>query len=65
MEKRRNCSFGYGLSLGAISPLFLNIFYFLLDFHVRQGPDFRFEISEFEITRVNCISCGYSLGISQ
>ena len=28
VEKRRNCS------LGAISPLFHNIFYLLLDFHV-------------------------------
>ena len=28
VEKRRNCS------LGAISPLFHNIFYMLLDFHV-------------------------------
>ena len=54
MEKRRNCS------KGAISPLFHNIFY-LLDFHVYAGTrislrDKRlFEISEFEITRVNCI----------
>ena len=56
MEKRRNCS------LGAISPLFHNIFYMLLDFHVQAGtrfslPDKRLlEISEFEIARVNCIS---------
>ena len=51
MEKRRNCS------LGAISPLFHNI---LLSV-VRLGtgfsvPDKRlFEISEVEITRVDCI----------
>ena len=31
-------------------PLFC---YLLLGFHVRQGPDFHFEISEVEITRVN------------
>ena len=31
------------------------LFYLLLDFHVRQGPDFHFEISEVEIKRVNCI----------
>ena len=55
MEKRRNCS------LGAISPLFHNIFYMLLDFHVKAGTRFSlrdkrlFEISEFEITRVDCI----------
>ena len=55
MEKRRNCS------LGAISPLFHNIFYLLLDFHVLAGTRFSlrdkrlFEINEFEITRVNCI----------
>ena len=55
MEKRRNCS------LGAISPLFHNIFYFLSDFHVLEGTRFSlrdkqlFKISEFEITRVNCI----------
>ena len=55
MEKRRNCS------LGAISPLFHNIFYMLLDFHVKAGTRFSlrdkrlFEISEVEITRVNCI----------
>ena len=54
MEKRRNCS------LGAISPLFHNIFYMLLDFHVQAGTSFSlrdkrlFEISEVEITRVNC-----------
>ena len=59
MEKRRNCS------LGAISPLFHNIFYLLLDFHVKAGTRFSlrnkrlFEISEFEITRVNC-SLSYS-----
>ena len=56
MEKRRNCS------LGAISPLFHNIFYLLLDFHVKAGTRFSlrdkrfFEISEFEIARVSCIS---------
>ena len=55
MEKRRNCS------LGAISPLFHNIFYLLLDFHVQTGTRFSirdkrlFEICEVEITRVNCI----------
>ena len=55
VEKRRNCS------LGAISPLFHNIFYMLLDFHVKAGTRFSlrdkrlFEISEVEITRVNCI----------
>ena len=54
MEKRRNCS------LGAISPLFHNIFHLMLDFHVSAGTRFSlrdkwlFEISEFEITRVNC-----------
>ena len=56
VEKRRNCS------LGAISPLFHNIFYILLDFHVKAGTRFSlrdkrlFEISEVEITRVNCMS---------
>ena len=55
MEKRRNCS------LGAISPLFYNIFHLLLGFHVQAGTRFSlrdkrlFEISEVEITRVNCI----------
>ena len=55
VEKRRNCS------LGAISPLFHNIFCMLLDFHVKAGTRFSlrdkrlFEISEVEITRVNCI----------
>ena len=55
MEKRRNCS------LGAISPLFYTSFYLLLDFHVKAGTRFSlpdkwlFEISEVEITRVNCI----------
>ena len=55
VEKRRNCS------LGAISPLFHNIFYMLLDFHVKAGTRFSlrdkrlFEISEVEITRVNCM----------
>ena len=54
MEKRRNCS------LGAISPLFHNIFYMLLDFHVKAGTRFSlrdkrlFEISEV-VTGVNCI----------
>ena len=33
-------------SLGAISPLFHNIFYMLLEIFIfRQGPDFHFEIS--------------------
>ena len=56
MEKRRNCS------LGAITPLFHNIFYLSLDFHVQAGTRFSlrdkrlFEISEFEIKRVTC-SC--------
>ena len=54
MEKRRNCS------LGAISPLFYNIFHLLLGFHVGTRFSLRdkrlFEISEVEITRVNCIS---------
>ena len=51
MEKRRNC----------FSPLFHNIFCLLLDVHVSAGTIFPlrdkrlFEISEFEITRVNCM----------
>ena len=55
MEKRRNCS------LGAISPLFYDIFHLLLGFHVYAGTRFSlrdkrlFEISEVEISRVNCI----------
>ena len=55
MEKRRNCS------LGANSPLFHSIFCLLLDVHVSAGTGLSlrdkrlFEISEFEITRVNCI----------
>ena len=59
MEKWRNCS------LGAISPLFHNIFYMLSDFHVRAGTRFSlrdkrlFEISEVEITRVNCICLSF------
>ena len=74
MEKRRNCS------LGAIPPLFHNIFVcLLLDVHVSAGTRFSLrdkrliEISEFEITRVNCINiflispqniyCGYSLAV--
>ena len=59
--KRKNCS------LGAISPLFYNIFfYLLLDKHVYAGTRFSlhfkrlFEISEIEITRVNCIPLTYS-----
>ena len=49
---------------GAISPLFHNIFYMLLDFHVKAGTRFSlrdkrlFEINEVEITRVNCITRG-------
>ena len=49
----------------AISPLFHNIFYMLLDFHVKAGTRFSlrdkrlFEISEVEITRVNCTSTIY------
>ena len=60
MENRRNCS------LGAISPLFYNIFHLLLGFHVYAGTRFSlrdkrlFEISEVEITRVNCTSLIYS-----
>ena len=48
--------------LGAISPLFHNIFYLLLDFHVYAGTRFSlrdkrlFEISEVEIAKVNCIN---------
>ena len=55
MKKRRNCFFG------AISHLFHNIFYMLLDFHVKAGTRFSlrdkrlFEISEVEIARVNFI----------
>ena len=50
MEKRRNCS------LGAISPLFHNIFYLLLDFHVWAGTRYPLRDKRlFEITRVNCI----------
>ena len=51
MEKRRNCS------LGAISPLFHNIFfYLLLDFHVYAGTKFSLRDKRlFEIARVNCI----------
>ena len=56
LEKKRNCS------SGAISPLFSIIFcYLLLDFHVKTGikSSLRgkrlFEISEVEITRVDCI----------
>ena len=55
MENRRNCS------LGAISPLFHNILLPVLRF-VKTGSRISlrhkrlFEISEFEITRVNCSS---------
>ena len=55
MEKRRNCS------LGAISPLFNNILLPVLRFHVKTGTRISlrykrlFEISEVEITRVDCI----------
>ena len=55
MGKRRNCS------LGAISPVFHNILYLLLDLLFYAGTRFLlrdkrlFEISEVEITRVNCI----------
>ena len=47
--------------MGAISPLLHNVFYLLLDFLVKAGTRFSlrdkrlFEISEVEITRVNCI----------
>ena len=51
VEKRRNCS------LGAISPLFHNSFYLLLDFHVLAGTRFSLRDKQlFEITRVNCMS---------
>ena len=55
MEKRRNCS------LGAISPLFHNIFLLGVRFSCLGRTRFSlqdkrlFEISEVEITRVNCI----------
>ena len=55
MEKRRNCS------LGAISPLFHNILLPVLRFHVKTGTRISlrnkrlFEISEVEVTRVDCI----------
>ena len=54
VEKRRNCS------SGAISPLFHNIFYMLLDFHVKAGTRFSlrdkrlFEISEVERMSRKC-----------
>ena len=55
MEKSRNCS------LGAISPLFHNIFLPVVRFScLGKGTRFSlrdkrlFEISEIEITRVNC-----------
>ena len=64
MEKRRNCS------LGAISSLFHNIFfYLLLDVYVLAGIRFSlrdkrfFEISAVEITRVNCMKI--VLGLSK
>ena len=46
--------------LGAISPLFNNIFHLLFDFYVKAGTRFSlrgkrlFEISEVERTRVDC-----------
>ena len=46
--------------LGAISPLFHNIFYLLLEFHVKTETRFSrqdkqlFVISEVELTRVDC-----------
>ena len=46
---------------GEIAPLFHNIFYLLLDFHVWAGTRFPlrdkrlFEISKIEITRVSCM----------
>ena len=52
MEKRKN------------SPLFHNIFYLLLDVHIKAGTRFSlrdkqlFKISEVEIAKVNCI-CEY------
>ena len=54
MEKRRNCS------LGAISPLFHNIFLHVVRFsclgrvQILLRDKRIFEISEFEIARVNC-----------
>ena len=65
MKKGRNCSPGAispNCSPGAISPLFHNIFILILDFCVKTRtrfslPDNRlFEITEVEITRVDCIS---------
>ena len=55
MEKGRNCS------PGAISPLFHNIYNLILDFCVITRTRFSlrdkrlFEITEVEITRVDCI----------
>ena len=43
---------------GEIAPLFQNIFYLLLDFRGTRyslRDEWLFKISEFEITRVNCI----------
>ena len=58
MEKSINCS------LEAISPLVNNIllpvFYISM---LKQRPDFHFEISEVEITRVDC-TLGNSLSLS-
>ena len=56
VEKGRNCS------PGAISPLFHNICNLILDFCVKTRTSFSlgdkqlFEITEVEITRVDCIS---------
>ena len=55
VEKRRNCS------LGAISPLFYNIFLPVVSFlclgrdQISLRDKRLFEISEVEITRVNCV----------
>ena len=54
VEKRRNCS------LGAISPLIHNLSLPVVRFRVKTGTRFSllderlFEISEVEITRVDC-----------
>ena len=59
MEKGRNCS------PGAISPLFHNIYNLILDFCVITRTRFSlrdkrlFEITEVEITRVDCKTSVY------
>ena len=60
VEKGRNCS------PGAISPLFHNIYNLILDFCVLTRTRFflrdkrLFEITEVEITKVDCIKNFYS-----